>query len=332
MSYDLTVRVTIVGRASRRWRGAKSPAEAERLNQALSEARAQNLRKPVEDILRKELPGVKIEAPAQGLGSQHGFPLTGEDNAAIDRSVVVAIELTTTLRGTRTEFRPTKIYAPSKYWTLKVVSLVGGSGGLKVVHMRVKVRSSTTGRELTMAGTLAGGALPSPKKPFDLDNRKNLDQPIGQEVTFTTPEAEGFDYFVGSENGQWVRLVNAGVGFIRKRETTFLQFTSLDTEPGSLVFDYSKGWSLPKVDLGVVTGILKVEGAVPSDYIDGSTMVTVPTQDVHRSHDGLLVSFPTEKAGWTDLTAKDRERLTDFVTSKARNIAALADLGFKVAP
>ena len=118
-------------------------------------------------------------------------------------------------------------------------------------------------------------AVPSPdrKKPFDFGKKDQPGKPVGDEVTFTTKEAESFDYFVGSENGQWVRLVNAGVGLIRKRETTFLQFTSLDTEPGSLVFEYSKGWSGPKIDLGVVSGFLEVEGAVPSDYIDDTTMV-----------------------------------------------------------
>lgn len=106
-------------------------------------------------------------------------------------------------------------------------------------------------------------------------------------------------------------MVNAGIGLVRKRETQFPQFTSLDTEPGSLVFEYKKGWSLPKVDLGVATGILKVEGPVPSDYIDGTTMVEVPTESVRHHYDGLLLSFPTEKAGLNDLTAKDRERLTE---------------------
>ena len=332
MSYNLTVRIEVIGRASRRWRGARSPAEADRLNQALSEQRAQNLRKPVEEILRKELPGVKIEAPAKGLGSHHGFPLTGEDNAAIDRSVVVSVDLMTTIKGSRTEFRPRKIYAPSKFWTLRVVSMVAASGGAKIVHIRVKVRGSTTGREITLAGTLYGGAMPDPKSPFDFGKKDQPGKPVGDEVTFTTKEAEGFDYFAGSENGQWVRLVNAGVGLIRKRETTFLQFTGLDTEPGSLVFDYSKGWSLPNIDLGVATGFLEVEGAVPSDYIDGTTMVEVPTEHVSHHYDGLLLSFPTEKAGLGDLTAKDRERLTNFVTNKARNIAALADSGYVVAP
>ena len=140
---------TVVGRASRRWRGAPSPTEADRLNQALSEARAQNLRKPVEDILKKELPGVKIEA--QGLGSHQGFPLTGEDNAAIDRSVVAIVELTMISKGFRSETRPTKIYAPSKYWTLKVVSMLNARiAGYKRVDMTVTVRSSTTGRELKL--------------------------------------------------------------------------------------------------------------------------------------------------------------------------------------
>ena len=192
-----SVRITVVGRASRRWRGARSQAEADRLNQALSEARAQNLRKPVEVILKKELPAVTIEAPAQGLGSHDGFPLTGEDNAAIDRSVVVSVDLITTIRGSRTEFRPRKIYAPSKFWTLKVVSMIAASGGAKIVHMRVTVRGSTTGRELTLAGTLYGGALPDRKKPFDFGKKDQPGKPVGNEVTFTTKEAARFDYFGG---------------------------------------------------------------------------------------------------------------------------------------
>ena len=328
MSDELTVRITVTGRASRRWRGAPSQAEADRLNQTLSEERAQNLRKPVEAILKKELPGVKIEAPAQGLGSRDGFPLTGDDNAAVDRSVIVSVDLITTIRGSKTEFRPRKIYAPSKFWTLKVVSMVGAGAGAKIVHMRVTIRGSTTGRELTLAGTLYGGALPDRKKPFDFGNKDQPGKPVGNEVTFHTEEAQSFNYFVGSEKGQRVRLVNAGIGLVRKRETTFLQFTNLDTDPGSLVFEYTKGWSLlPKLDLGVAAGFLNLEGPVPSDYIDGTTMVEVPTEDVRHHYDGLLLSFPTGKAGLNDLTAKDRELLTDFVTNKARAIAALANSG-----
>jgi hypothetical protein len=186
MKYELTVRVTVVGTASRRWRGAHSQAEADRLNRPCPK-RAQNLRKPVEAILQKELPGVKIEVPAMGRGSsdRQAAP-TREDNESSYRSVVVMVDLITAIRGTKTEFRPRKIYAPSKFWTLKVVSMIGASGGAKIVHMRVTVRGSTTGRELTLAGTLYGGALPNRKKPFDFGNNGKPGEPVGSEVTFTT--------------------------------------------------------------------------------------------------------------------------------------------------
>jgi ubiquinone/menaquinone biosynthesis C-methylase UbiE len=53
----LMVRVTVVGRASKQWRNARNPAEADQLNQALSEARARNLESPSrispKDILLK---------------------------------------------------------------------------------------------------------------------------------------------------------------------------------------------------------------------------------------------------------------------------------------
>jgi hypothetical protein len=38
MGDDLVVRIDVVGHANRRWRSAKTPAEAEQLNQQLSEA------------------------------------------------------------------------------------------------------------------------------------------------------------------------------------------------------------------------------------------------------------------------------------------------------
>jgi hypothetical protein len=330
MSDSLIIRVTVEGRASRRWRGAHSQAEADKLNQALSEARAQNLRKPVEDILRQKLPGIKIEVPGIGLGSHHGFPLTGEDNELIDRSVVVKIDLETSHAGLRTEFRPAKLYVPSKFWVLKVVSMVSGSVALQATFMRVKVQNPFTKYEITLAGGLYGGHFtPSGGVGFGHD-KPDFNHQVGDEVTFETDDAEDFDFWVGPEKGQWVRVVHTEVGAVRKRAASFLQFTRLDTHPGSLVFEYKKGWSLPKVDISVVSGFLSVEGPVPSDFIDDTKMVTVPTLNVRHNYDGLLVSFPTGKAGWNDLTPKDRERITNFVTNKALNIDALSKSGLRV--
>jgi hypothetical protein len=171
---------------------------------------------------------------------------------------------------------------------------------------------------------------------FDVDpkhppNPKDFDKAVGDEVTFHTENAEDLSYWVGSENGQWVRVIHTKIGPIRKLDTTFLQFTRLDDyHPGSLVFEYKKGWSLPAAKGSIVAGILKVEGDVPSDYVDDTKMVTVPKVDVHHNYDGLLLSFPTGKSGVDDLTGDDRQQLTDFATNKSRAIRALSKVGLTV--
>ena len=88
--------LTSCGDASPRWKTARYCSEADRLNQRLSELRATNVRKAVEQVLRTELPGLPITVSSKGLGSQQRFPSATEDNAAVDRSVVVTIDLTTT--------------------------------------------------------------------------------------------------------------------------------------------------------------------------------------------------------------------------------------------
>jgi hypothetical protein len=198
------------------------------------------------------------------------------------------------------------------------------------VDMTVKVRNFTTGRELTLAGALHGGEAALKLWGFNKNNPA-LAQ-IGDEVTFSTAEAHDFEYFVGTENGQWVQMVHAAVGAVRKRDTNALKFTRLDTHPDDLVFEYKKGWTLITAEFGVVSGILKVRGPVPSNYIDGFDLVPVPNIRTQSFFDGLLLSFPTGKAGLSDLTARDRERLTDFVTNKARNIAAFVQTGYAVVP
>jgi hypothetical protein len=69
---------------------------------------------------------------------------------------------------------------------------------------------------------------------------------------------------------------------------------------------------------------------VPSDDYDDTELVYTPTVTTNNRYDGVLVSFPTEKAGWNDLTEKDREDLTAFVTNKAYAIDAASKNNFKV--
>jgi hypothetical protein len=71
---DLSVRINVIGHAGPRCNGAKNAAEAERLNQHLSELRAQNVRRAVQEILAGELPGMAIDVPSRGVGSREKFP------------------------------------------------------------------------------------------------------------------------------------------------------------------------------------------------------------------------------------------------------------------
>jgi hypothetical protein len=117
MSTSFSLRVIAVGQASPRWRGAHSIAEADQNNERLARSRADNTRAQVETILRRNLPGVTInpgvsrvngahsagvELGAYGVGSRESLVRVHGDrksNEAIDRSVKIEIEVTTTESG-----------------------------------------------------------------------------------------------------------------------------------------------------------------------------------------------------------------------------------------
>jgi hypothetical protein len=315
---------------------ASNRTEANRLNQLLSEVRARNVHKAVEDIVKRELPALPIEVPAKGVGSRELFPTAGEDNAAVDRCVVLMVDLTSTLPVLKSMPRsPRLVYAPSTFWVLKVVSMAGQSGvGARAVFLRFILRNPFSGREITFSGWLAGGALSGPKASnlfqFDKpDPRQLLGKQVGDQVTFMTPEPMDFDDWI--RDGQSVRLFHTQVKTgVTKSNATFLQFVSVDTDPGSLVFELkplglSVGW--PDIDLSVVAGKLPLEGNNPGDYVLTPTPDDVVwTQKVHHYNDGLLLSFPTGKSDLHDLTKGQRKQLTDFVTNKVRNIGSMVNI------
>jgi hypothetical protein len=322
---DLAVRINVVGHASPRWKGAKNDAEADRLNQRLSELRAQNVHRAVEEILKSELPSLPIEVPSKGVGSQERFPTASEDNAAVDRSVLVTVELTTTLPGYKFQPRsPRRIYVPSKVWSLKVVSMVRGAGlGYVQIFLRVVLRNPYSGKEITLSGWLSGGgAAMSVKDSFKISKSNPSLKPIGREAVFSTREALDFDDF----SSVMARVGKVEVSFGLKTMMTYLVFTDLDTHPDMLIFDDKLlGLGLIKADAFLVAGKLSREGPNPGDWLElASPADIIPTQTTHHLNNGLLLSFPTGKADLHDLTQKDRQRLREFVTDKARAIAVLS--------
>ena len=334
---DLAVRVRVIGHASPRWKSAKDPAEADCLNLQLSAQRAGNVRQAVADILKHELPGLPIQVPANGVGSHERFPTASEDNAAVDRSVLVMIELTTTRADAQIRANPPqRVYVPSKVWSLKVLTMLHSLAALGYVEifLRVAIRNPYSGKEMILSGILrGGGASTSIKDSLKIGKSLPPLKPIGREVAFSTDEALDFDDFargahdarVDSNAGLPVRLGRIDISFGLKTTGAYLVLRSFNTDPDMLFFDtVSLGFGFISADSYVVSGRLYREGPNPGDWLElptPSDIVPVTSQ----SNQGVLLTFPTGKFGLDDLTPKDRKDLGDFVTNKARAIAALSE-------
>jgi hypothetical protein len=333
---DLTVRVSVVGRASSRWKTAKSPAQADRLNQRLSESRAQNIYNAVADIIKRELPKLPIAVSWKGVGSHEGFPTVGDDNPAIDRSVIVMVDLATTTASYKFQHRaPRRIYVPSKVWTLRVHNMFRVAAlGYVQIFLRLGIINPYSQKEMLLSGWLrGGGAAISVRDSFKLDKSSLMgDIPnlaigrVGKDVSFLTKEAMDFDDLNDFDKGRMVRLDKIDVSAGLRSYDTGLVFTDLDTDPTPLWFEHNfLTLGGLKADAFVVFGKLRREGPNPGDYLELPTPDDIiPTQSSQASHDGLLLTFPTEKADLKDLSDKDRRCLTDFVVNKARNIAVMS--------
>jgi hypothetical protein len=158
---SLSVRITCEGHASPRWRGAHSKLEAAALNYGLSEHRAQAVYDQAERMIKQQLPGLPIAVRKRAFGSSKPFPTAGEDNAAVDRSVVVMIDLVSTRTSQKiVQPRPKKIWVKSTYWKLEVVDYLSVSAvGAAASVARIRITDPITNKELYLAGGVFGGDL-----------------------------------------------------------------------------------------------------------------------------------------------------------------------------
>ena len=331
---DLTVRISVVGHASPRWRGAASQAEAESLNRALSGSRAAAIYPVVEQILKSELPGYKIQVGELGVGSTERFPSVGEgDNAAIDRTVVVTVELVTSQKLPQPpQLKTRQVWWPSKVWTVRVLNLHKLGAGVLSVFVRVSIENPfLKDRKLIMAGYLYGGGSPAKsikdivKKNIKRSAPKDAIAPVGHGVMFDTYEAMDFDNWKhgGTQsdgNGVLTRIGSFELKFGLATKLSYIKFPLLEED--LLVFD-SKTLGLGTIggDGTIVAGTIYPEGPVPSSYKEEAAIPDTTETNVNRTKtDVLPLFFPTGKSGYGDLTERDRKALRDFVTNKARSI------------
>ena len=318
---DLSVRVTAVGHASSRWRSAQTREDADRNNQLLSERRANNVRNFVETILKRELPDdIHVGVSPQGVGNKK--PLMPErpvDDFAINRSVVVTIDITTIHQALNLIPGKKRINARTKHWSLRVLGFARMGFGLNVGVVTIALKNQVTGKEMEGKAEIMGGGTPAmSKKRPDLSK---LLKPIGKEVYFTSREAMGFDDFHRT-------ALNTGklkVKIVYGNEMTYIKFPFLHHDPDLLVFDYDQGWGW-SADAFDMSGQLFLYGTNPGDYYEVDTIDDVIQIPRNQSvDDGLMISFATGMADMHSLTSGDRRRLEDFARTKARTIAALAE-------
>jgi hypothetical protein len=160
---SLSLRITCEGHSSPRWRGAHSKLEAAALNYGLSEHRARGVYDQVERMIKQQLPGMPIAVRKRAFGSSKPFPAAGEDNAGVDRSVVVMIDLITTRTSQQiVQNRPKKIWVKSTVWEFRVIDYINaGVIGFSVSYMRVGIRNPFTKNELILAGPVFGATWTS---------------------------------------------------------------------------------------------------------------------------------------------------------------------------
>jgi hypothetical protein len=92
------------------------------------------------------------------------------------------------------------------------------------------------------------------------------------------------------------------------------------------------GLALPDVDIQVQSGQLTAENHPEDTYLTPTPDDLVPSQTGSQYQDGILISFPTGKFSWKDLTPSQRDELKKFVLNKTANIRALAQSMDVVAP
>lgn len=337
------LRIRIIGYASPRWRGAKNATEADRLNFALSEKRADTVRALVEKELRARLgPSIKIqyavsqmepqnpeaiELGSYGVGSVDALAAAGgnrDDNSQIHRRVEVMIEKITTTYTSGGVSVSQRVAGFTDAWALGVTKLRMLAAGPAVGSVEIVLRNRLTNKQMYATADLYGGGIGGGVAKAGSSLAKQLvnavknrlkqaaDDFIGRgEVFFTTSKEMGFDDF----EGQFIRIGKASAALGIKSVYAYAVFPFIRHVPSLLVFQKKISVGLIDLEGWVATGKLHLRGPNPGDWYEYDTIDQVQgSYDTHWM-DTLMLNFRTGK--W-DLLPAEKSRLGDFVGTWVR--------------
>jgi hypothetical protein len=349
VSTRLAIRVHVEGRASRRWRGARSEAEAAALNQKLSVQRAIT----VGQMVRKEIatafpnstvvltgtgfgysnPKKAIPIEVEGLGSSNPIKLedkTGND--AANRSVIVHISRVTTHTSTVTRWRPAAYLSHAQQWELEILKLEAAAVGIGKADIRFRLTNPFSKKSRRYEAELIGAGYDNPlgdvKNPSKPEQPRKLPKPPTDpdKITFSTGKPIGFSAFDKNEITVW--KLKAGVGIPRipigiEVSDTFFGFKGLGGSSDNILIDFS-------IDAGSLGfGGYRMKGTItaldphPGDHIMGTGM----TDELEVTHDkggqGLFVMFETGKS---ELTGEWEKHVREWARNRAKNLAVLTQM------
>jgi hypothetical protein len=320
------LRVTIVGHASPRWRGAANDADADQRNERLARQRADQVFLIVERLLRNRLgqdvvieKNITIAAgndqpdlvlTARGDGSREARedehkPRSSDDD--YDRRVEVGIDLAMP-RDVKVGRSLPSEQAKTKEWSvtinrLRVVRAFAAGGGIEVV-----IRNRKTGKEVVATAKLYGTGGPR-LNPFATEEETGT-----KRVWFNTTDEVAISEFEGTRIHveRWDLIVGIGERFLN---VSFPELAPYGPRSTATMWHHFGVGIKPNGFL--LWGRLHIWNDT-DDWVDKEETVVDSTLR-RRSSEGLLIVFPTASS---QVPSTDLLRLDEFVTTWCRRLTA----------
>jgi hypothetical protein len=320
----ITIRVHVEGRASARWRNARSVAEAAELNQNLSVQRAISVAWLVRSEIARVFPKAAVVLTGTGFGYSdlkkaipigfegHGSrkPLIPEDktgNEAINRSVLVTVSRVRTVIRPVTKWRPgAKYRSLSQIWELQILKFDAAALGYGRANIRFRLTNPLSKKSRRYEAVLSGVGFDNPlQNPKDTTKRPQLpqsDDPNPKSITFRTAKPVGFTDFDNNEITVW--KAKAGVGLPKIRvgvavSDTFFKFNGLGGTSDNILIDFSVELSSLTFSGFRMKGTIKPLDQHPGDFITNTEMYDDVEVVNDKGENGFFVTFETGKSALT---------------------------------
>lgn len=255
MITQLTVKCSIVGQASPRWRGSGSDALRVQLNEKLGQQRADSFLQQFESDLTRALGKYKLKfiknveyqddlqpdqsavIGTESVGQRETFRLSG-NNRTNDDAQFRRVDVVVRIARSNQEMIPTKVInrytrpTKSKFWYASVGVSASVEAGVGFNFMRVKIRNNMGDEASGSVATVSGGfGLKYSFSPYDWTN----------EASFFVSGGAGFEDF----HGCLVRFSNASVVVGFGYALSYLTFYGMGPDAKSLdVGGWQTGLSL----------------------------------------------------------------------------------------